>query len=184
MSDMTNVIEDWRSVPSFPCYEASSFGRIRSLAHVTSHGHRRQSTVLSQRLAKDGYAVVTLSQGCKKRPYRVHLLVADAFLGPRPEGADVRHGPGGQQDNSVVNLGYGTRAENEQDKKRDGTFNHGGSKAGGENQNAKLTADKVLELRARRAAYGYSQKELAVQFGITQAAVSQILTRKTWAHLL
>lgn len=184
MSDMTNVIEDWRGIPSFPCYEASSLGSIRSLAHVTPHGHRRQSTVLSQHLAKDGYCVVTLLQGCKKRPYRVHLLVAEAFLGPRPEGADVRHGPGGQQDNSAANLSYGTRAENEQDKKRDGTFNHGGSKTGEENQNAVLTTEKVLQLRKLRAAYGYSQKELAEHFGITQATVSQILSRKTWRHVL
>jgi predicted XRE-type DNA-binding protein len=180
---MTDVVEEWRSIPSFPCYEASSFGRIRSLPHITLHGHRRQSTVLSQQVAKDGYCVVTLLQGCKKRPYRVHLLVAEAFLGERPEGADVRHGPGGQQDNSAANLSYGTREENEEDKKRDGTFNHGGSKPGEENRNAKMTAEQVLQLRKLRAAYGYSQKELAERFGITQAAVSQILSRKTWTHL-
>ena len=119
----------------------------------------------------------------KCRPYRVHRLVAEAFLGPRPEGLDTRHGPGGTRDNRIVNLCYGTRIENEEDKKRDGTFNHGGPGGYGEqNRNSKLTEAAVLNMRALYA-NGMRQVELAAWFEVTQATVSQIVRRKTWAHI-
>lgn len=179
---MTDVTELWKTIPSAPCYEASTLGRIRSKSHITSHGHRRQSTVLSQRVAADGYCTVTLTQGVKKRPYRVHLLIAETFLGERPPGADVRHGPGGKQDNRKVNLSYGTRAENEQDKKRDGTFNHGGSPRGEANQNARLTESDIRAIR-RYYAQGMTQTAIAAEYPVSQATVSAIVNRKTWTHL-
>lgn len=60
----------------------------------------------------------------------VHVLVAAAFLGPRPDGMDIRHGPGGRLDNSPENLCYGTRKDNVQDSVTDGTHIswHGKSK--------------------------------------------------------
>lgn len=47
-----------------------------------------------------------------------------AWIGPCPEGQQIRHGPNGVTDNSVSNLCYGTRSEDQYDRRRDGT--HGG----------------------------------------------------------
>lgn len=176
--------EEWRPAYKFPGYEVSSFGAVRSVPRVTRHEHHRQGKVLSQQVDNYGYRTVTLQlEGRNPRPYRVHRLVADAFLGPRPAWADTRHGPGGRQDNRAVNLSYGTRTDNENDKKRDGTFNHGGSPCGETNQNAKLVEQDVIYIR-QAYAQGTTQTALAEIYGVKQATVSQIVRGKTWRHLL
>jgi hypothetical protein len=113
--------EQWRPIPSTPGYEASSLGRIRSVDRVveTVRGpSRRRGKVLALVLPKDGYMqIATPGRGTRK----VHRLVAEAWLGPRPDGLHVLHGPGGQQDNRPSNLRYGTRSENMLDRNRDGT---------------------------------------------------------------
>lgn len=53
---------------------------------------------------------------------------------------------------------------------------------GEQNVNARLTPDKVRRIRQRHAE-GVRQVALAAEFGITQAAVSNIVRRKTWKHV-
>jgi hypothetical protein len=50
----------------------------------------------------------------------VHSLVAEAFIGPRPIGLEVRHLDGDSTNNAVDNLRYGTHAENMQDRVKHG----------------------------------------------------------------
>lgn len=51
----------------------------------------------------------------------VHILVAEAFIGPRPKNADVCHYDDDKSNNAVENLRYGTRSENVHDSVRNGT---------------------------------------------------------------
>jgi transcriptional regulator len=53
---------------------------------------------------------------------------------------------------------------------------------GSHNGNAKLTAEQVIQVRARRAA-GESQQRIADDFGVSQANISEICRRKVWAHV-
>lgn len=55
------------------------------------------------------------------RTVKVCWMVADAFIGARPEGMVVRHGVRGNADDSPDNLCYGTQAENIGDSVRAGT---------------------------------------------------------------
>ncbi|QEA11297.1 HNH endonuclease [Mycobacterium phage Buttons] len=75
---------------------------------------------------ESGHQHVMLAQ--PSRCALVHALVAESFLGPRPEGSrvEIRHLNGDATDNRVENLRYGTRSENAEDSKRHGThFNAG-----------------------------------------------------------
>lgn len=54
---------------------------------------------------------------------------------------------------------------------------------GDEHGCAKLTTDKVIEIRARHAAGGISHRRLAAQFGMSRPAISEIIRRKTWRHI-
>lgn len=58
------------------------------------------------------YLSVCLSRDGQRRNLYVHELVALAFLGPRPEGAEILHGPKGSKCNHLSNLRYGTPEEN------------------------------------------------------------------------
>ena len=50
------------------------------------------------------------------------------------------------------------------------------------NPRAKLTSGKVRVLRARRAA-GLTYRQLAAEFGISDASARAAVNRKTWAHV-
>jgi hypothetical protein len=56
----------------------------------------------------------------------VHVLVAEVFIGPCPEGMETRHINGNPGDCRAVNLEYGTRSQNAEDSKRHGTHFHAG----------------------------------------------------------
>ena len=48
--------------------------------------------------------------------------------------------------------------------------------------NTKLTKDQVLEIRAR-SAFGDTQKELGLRFGVSNQQISKIVNRKTWRQV-
>jgi hypothetical protein len=110
--------------------------------------------------------------------YRISNLVLETFASPRPSGQEACHGPGGQLDDSLGNLSWGTRSRNQgADRVRDGTSNQGERSV-----RAKLTEAIVLECRRRYAA-GETQVALAAEFGVTSGAMSNAIHGKTWAHL-
>lgn len=50
-------------------------------------------------------------------------MVAAAFIGPKPDGMEVRHLNDIRDDNRAVNIAYGTRSQNMYDSIRNGTHN-------------------------------------------------------------
>jgi hypothetical protein len=54
---------------------------------------------------------------------------------------------------------------------------------GAGNPRAKLTDDKVRQLRARRAD-GLTYRQLAAEFGISDVSACAVVNRKTWAHVI
>jgi hypothetical protein len=68
-----------------------------------------------------GYAAVTLRRDGASRTRYVHHLVASAFLGPRPIGAEICHANGDVMDARAVNLRYDTHNANMRDAIAHGT---------------------------------------------------------------
>lgn len=101
--------EKWRLVPGFPLHMVSSEGRVFSW-----HSER----FLRPGLGSHGYWKLNLAFG---KTRLLHLIVAEAFLGPRPRGHVVRHRDGDRKNSRRGNLTYGTYAENSQDAIRHGT---------------------------------------------------------------
>jgi len=130
---------------------------------------------MKRRIGSDGYPRVTLQDDDGiKRVRRVHLLVADAYLGPA-KGRIVRHRNGDLQDPRLTNLKYGTQKENSADR-----YLHGTHGMGDNNSQAILTAKEaraIMQLKGK-----LSQAEIAKRFGISRQAVSDIHTGKTWAN--
>ena len=116
------MTEQWRPVVGTTGYEVSDQGRVRSLDryidHPVTHRVRLPGRVLKAALQNGGHLKVGLGRG---RVDQVHRLVLAAFVGPCPEGMEVRHLNGDPTDNRLENLTYGTRAENIADAVRHGT---------------------------------------------------------------
>jgi hypothetical protein len=107
----------WRQVREFPNYRVSDHGDVDSRRRSGARGGLLKQT----KAIVSGYLMVHFSDGSRTRFVAVHVAVAEAFLGPRPEGLQIRHLNGLQEDNRAANLAYGTQSENELDKVIHGT---------------------------------------------------------------
>lgn len=165
---MSDGTETW-----LPCvtwegiYEVSDWARVRGLDRINCAGHRRRGQILTQTLLPNGYYVVSLSDGPRRKKRAVHRLVAEAFLGPCPEGMEVRHGPAGKADNKPDNLRYGTHIANVEDNVRDGT------------PHFKLTRVTAAEIR-RRVQAGEPRQAVANDFDVSLTTIWQIIHGYRW----
>jgi len=117
MNDATP--ERWLPVPGYESlYEVSDHGRVRSLPRQTVSGIRGGTMLKGHKLFELEYVQVFLHAQDRGTPFCVHHLVALAFIGPRPDGMEVRHLDGDASNNAAANLEYGTRADNMQDMLR------------------------------------------------------------------
>lgn len=100
--------EVWKPIPKMLGYEASNLGNVRNV-NWRSPGRIRNLTKVHDR---DGYYMVCLSPNGKQCNYRVHRLVAMAFI-PNPEGkTQVNHINEVRDDNRVENLEWVDCPEN------------------------------------------------------------------------
>lgn len=133
---------------------------------------------LKTRRGTGGYRYFTYRQDSGKRVTgRVHLLVCEAFHGPRPARMQARHLNGDNQDNSSGNLRWGTPEENYADRDAHGTT------ARGERQGlAKLTELEVRQIRGLLV-NGLPQREIADEFSVSEGTISDIGHWRTWTHI-
>lgn len=176
-------METWKAVPGFEgLYEVSDLGRVRSLDRTIETDcrwggriTRRYRGQILKETKIDGYAHLTLYSPSGDRTAEVHVLVAAAFLGPRPAGQEVCHNGGYGLNNALRNLRYDTIRNNHADKKQHGTYLYGEK-----HHLAKLTEDDVRRIRLRR---GERLQDIADDFGVSRSLVSLIHLRKAWRHV-
>lgn len=149
---------EFRPIPGYPGYVASSKGEIWKRAYrKAGDGHwYRVSSHMSH-----GYKQVTLHCNGKKCNRKVHLLIALAFIGERPEGLQVRHLNDKRLDNAATNIAYGTLEEQAEDKRRNNPLSKFTARS------VKLTyLHGLLERRLR--ALGCSVNMVSKLFGVDQ----------------
>ncbi len=109
-----------------------------------------------------------------KQPIYTHRLSYVIAYGAIPEGALIRHRCDNPPCVNPAHLLTGTKADNARD-----VVNRGMSSRK-ECRSAKLTEDKVLEIRALYATGEYTQRALGEQFGVDQALISRVIHRQRW----
>ena len=111
-----------------------------------------------------------------------HRLVARYYLGPCPEGMEVRHlcGRGHEGCVTASHLRYGTHIENGQDTARHGARK--GLHRGETHRDAKLTECQVREIRRRYLA-GESPTALENEFGLSRGYAVNIGKGRKWGWL-
>lgn len=103
-----------------------------------------------------------------------HRISYEINKGSIPPELEIRHQCHNKKCVNPDHLLVGTHIENMQDSVRDGMTSRGESHG-----SVKLTADQVVAIREDPRA----QKVIANDYGISQPAVSDIKTRRTWVHL-
>jgi hypothetical protein len=103
MTDLREV-ENWKTVRGYDGkYSVSNYGRVYS---IKRHRH------LVPREDKDGYLRIVLWSHNKRKTYRVHRMVAQAWLPTDNIYNDVNHIDGNRKNNRVENLEWVTRNKN------------------------------------------------------------------------
>lgn len=174
--------EEWRPIAgSSGWYEVSSFGQVRSWKARSQRGWLNRAE--APRLLKapkngNGYPQVKVITGGMARTVGVHVLVAEAFIGPRPSGdMHVCHGDGNPVNNHASNLRYDTRQENVADMIRHGTI-----ALGEVNGKSKLTEPQVREIKTLLREGG-TRRGIAGKFGVTHSAINSIASGESWGWL-
>lgn len=177
--------EIWKPVAGFEgYYEVSCLGRIKSLARLIARTsrlgnvhHRVQAErILALGPHTSGYRCAHLYKEGDRRATLLHIVVAEAFLGPKPSpDMEVRHLDGDKDNCAAANLAWGTHQENVDDQ-----VGHGTRRVGEKHVGAKLTVESVRAIRQRA---GEPQQELADEFGCTFSNISAIQLRKSWRHV-
>jgi hypothetical protein len=115
---LDDIAEAWLPVLGYEgTYEVSSLGRVRSQPRPRTKGGIKKANPCK----RGGYPKVSLCRAGRERSVLVHCIVAEAFIGPRPAGAEIRHLDGNPWNCAADNLRYGTKSENGLDTVRHGT---------------------------------------------------------------
>ena len=124
MADADYTNEKWLPVVGYEGhYEVSDHGRVKSLARklpVAGSGWRNyRERILRPSFAGHPHVVMVTPTG-EQRTETIHRMLMAAFVGPCPEGMEVRHLNDVKDDNRLENLAYGTASENMLDRVRNG----------------------------------------------------------------
>lgn len=109
-------MEIWKEITGFEgLYEVSSIGNIRSLDRkipIKNGLWNIKGKVLKLCNDSDGYKIIGLSKNKLRKTYKVHRLVANAFIENTLNKPQVNHINGVKYDNRIDNLEWATNKEN------------------------------------------------------------------------
>lgn len=94
--------ELWKSIENYENYHVSTLGRVKNTT----------TDKILKLNSKGGYLDISLVNSLGQKTFKVHRLVALAFI-PNPENkTDVNHMDKNKHNNNILNLEWNTRAEN------------------------------------------------------------------------
>jgi hypothetical protein len=130
-------VEVWKPIDGSPGYQVSDQGRVRSPSRLLRPG-----------LGSHGYLGVALG---RSRHALVHRLVIEAFRPPIDGLPHVNHLDGVKTNNRLDNLEWSNKSQNQHHAIAAGLFQGPPLRPGEQNGNAKLTDERVREIRRLRA---------------------------------
>lgn len=155
-------MKELQEIPNHPDYRVDALGNIFSF---------KKSSVkkLKTHLRPNGYLKVCLADAFGVFKTRdVHVVVCEAFNGPRPPTLTCSHINGVKLDNSAKNLCWESQNDNLSRKINHGTHDHGCK-----NSRAKLNLSQVQEIRVMLSR-GDSRRVIGEKFGVGRRLVDKI----------
>lgn len=162
---MNETWKPWRNGD----YEVSDLGRVRRARPGRRTFAGRMMTAIRMKI---GYLMVGPTIDGRNVNTYVHEMVAECFIGPRPDGAEINHIDGDKSNARASNLEYVTHAGNMAHARRTGLM-----RVGEDHGNAKLSNADVADIRASHAA-GAIGSDMAREYGVSPSTVSQIVNNK------
>lgn len=164
--------EIWKNVEDYDgSYQVSDMGRVASKK-------LSDKIILKSSLDSDGYKQVVLSKNNIQKTIKVHRLVALAFIDNPDNLPQINHLDGDKSNNKTDNLEWISISDNISHAFRTGLkVSLKGSQIG----NSVLIEKDVKNIRNLKGKI--SNKEIAEQYRVSTATVSNILNLKSWRHI-
>ena len=178
--------EQWKEIKgNREIYEVSSLGNVRTKDREGARGHHVKGHILTQRDNSNGYLRCDINITGKTKSHLVHRLVAEKFI-PNPDNKPfVNHIDGNKHNNSVNNLEWCTRNENERHAWKTG-LKHDIATKGELHGMHKLSKKDVEYIRKHHARNGGNMKtgELARNFNVNPQTITDIVSERIWRSVL
>lgn len=108
------MYEEWRDIQGYEgLYQISNYGRVKSLRRK-AYNHFTKERIMTPVITKKGYYQVRLHNGTNSQGFKIHRLVAKAFIPNSYNVSQVNHIDGNKQNNCVNNLEWVTPKQNMQ----------------------------------------------------------------------
>lgn len=162
--------EQWRDIPGYEGhFQVSDHGRVMNCYN---------GMLVKQSLKGSkgyGYPGVSLTHNGTRKTFTTHRLVVLAFIGERPNGAEINHINGDKLDAHLANLEYVTHQQN---------MTHAADNnlmaSGARHFKAVLTEQAVVEMRDLWNSGLVSLTEIAKRYNASKGVVWQALAQITW----
>lgn len=130
-------------------------------------------------LNSTGYGVIGVRKHGHYQQYRVHRVVYELLVAVVPDDLILCHTCDNPRCCNPDHLFLGTHRDNAVDRQSKG---RGSKLRGSQNPSAKLSEDKVRDIRRLWAA-GATNAQLAVAYGVSWGLIRKIVQRFLWRHV-
>ena len=159
----------WRRIEGYEgVYNISSDGMVMSHA-------KKYPKPLKPTITLHGYLTVTLYINGNNKIYKIHRLVAQAFI-PNPNNKpQINHIDGLKNNNHYKNLEWATSSENLKHAFASGLRSHKGEN----HPMCKLTKADVLLIRSRE----HTNQQLSTMLGVSPKYITEVRIKRRWKHI-
>lgn len=172
--------EKWKKIKDYEeLYEISEKGEVRTLCDhfVRNRLYKKKGDIVAVCNGAYGYNVCSLRKNGVNKMFKLHRLLAQAFI-PNPENKpQINHIDNNRKNNKLENLEWCTNTENEQHKIKQKRHPHGET-----HYEAKLKNSDVLFIRE------YSSEspinDLVKKYNLSRSHIDNIRMGRKWKHLL
>ena len=106
-------MEIWKDITGYENkYQVSNLGNVKSLDYINNLGKTKIGKLLKYRISDRGYNSAMLYKDGKQKTYKVHRLVAFAFIENKHNKPYINHKDGNKLNNNILNLEWCTHKEN------------------------------------------------------------------------
>ena len=117
--DKIEVGELWKDIEDYPTYQVSTEGRIRRKARMQNVGIKNVKKAFKEerilkplKLTKGYLGIILYDEKMKAKTFKIHRLVAKAFIRNPDNLPQVNHLDGNKENNSVSNLEWCNQIQN------------------------------------------------------------------------
>lgn len=180
-------VENWKVIPDFKNYEASTFGNVRSLSRIeyrnnnslVSTPHKIKGKTLKQKITSNGYLAISLCKNGIIKHISVHRVICLTFHTNPKNKLEVNHINGVKTDNRPENLEWCTRSENSRHAIRTGLQK---PILGEKNYNSVVSDADVIEIR-KKYKKGVPVSEITNEYNISKSRLYEIRSGRVYKHL-